>query len=136
MVTQGREFPNSKMTGHNVSEPMSSLVNVKEKPILSMKGEGRWMCAGTTEMSHIDFRGSRDGMLWKTYGSMLETRLWGWGVHRPLRIRQRKRKGSKRESEGFIVPIADQGQQNLGRGKEPCFVHATKERRIRGLPCC
>ena len=135
MATRGREFPNSKMAGHNASEPMSSLVNVKEKPILSMKGEGRWMCAGITEKAQIDFRGSRDGMLWKAYCSMLETRLGRWGGHRLLRIRQRKRKVSKRESEGFIVPFADQGQHNPGRGKGSCFVHATKERRIRGLPC-
>ena len=25
---------------------------------------------------------------------------------------------------------------NPERGKEPCFVHATEERRIEGLPCC
>jgi len=52
-----------------------------------------------------------------------------------MRIRQRKRSGSERESEGFIVPTVGQGQHNPGRGKGPCFVHATEERRIRGLPC-
>jgi hypothetical protein len=114
---------------------MSSLVNVMEKPILLKKGEGRWVCAGITEVARIDSRGSRDGMLWKIYCPMLETLLGRWGDHPPLRIRQRKRNGLKGESEGFIVPLAVQGQHNPGRGKEPCFVHATKERRIRGLPC-
>jgi hypothetical protein len=114
---------------------MSSLVNVMEKPTLWSKGEGRWMCAGITEVARIDSRGSRDGMLWKTYCPMLETRLRGWGDRRPLRIRQRKRNGSKRESEGFIVPLAGQRQHNSDRGKEPCFVHATKEQKVRGLPC-
>jgi hypothetical protein len=65
---------------------------------------------------------------------VLETRPGGWGGHRPVRIRQRKRSGPRRESEGFIVPIESEGQ-NPGRGKGPCFVRATEERRIRGLPC-
>ena len=49
-------------------------------------------------------------------------------------IRQRNHSGPERESEGFIVPLEAEGQHNPGRGKEPCFVHATEERRIRGLP--
>jgi len=53
-----------------------------------------------------------------------------------MRIRKRKRSGLERESEGFIVPIESEGQHNPGRGKEPYFVHATKELRIRGLPLC
>lgn len=53
-----------------------------------------------------------------------------------MRIRNRKRSGLERESEGFIVPIESMGQHNPGRGKGPCFVHATNEPRIRGLPVC
>ena len=34
------------------------------------------------------------------------------------------------------VPFEFEGQHNPGRGKEPCFVRATKEPRVRGLPSC
>ena len=115
---------------------MSSLVNELEKPSLWSKGEGRWKDAGTTEVASIDSRGSRDGMFSQIDCPVLETRLRRWGDHRPLRIRKRKRNGCRRESEGFIVPPEFEGQHNPGRGKEPCFVHATEERRIRGLPKC
>lgn len=114
---------------------MSSLVNEMEKSPLWSKGEGRWMRAGTTEVARVASRGSRDGMLRKTDCPVLETRSVGWGDHQPLRIRQRKRSGPERESEGFIVPLAVQEQHKPGRGKEPCFVRATEGRRIRGLPC-
>jgi hypothetical protein len=62
--------------------------------------------------------------------------FWRWGDHRLMRIRQRKRSGPKRESEGFEVPCESKGQHNPGRGKGPCFVRATEERRIEGLPSC
>ena len=135
MVTRCREFPNSKRAGRNASEPMSSLVNELEKPTLWSEGEGRWMDAGITEVARIDSRGSRVGMFPKIDCPVLETRPGRWGGHHPLRIRKRKRNGPRRESEGFIVPIEAAGQHNPGRGKGPCFVHATEERRIEGLPC-
>ena len=100
------------------------------------EGEGRWMGAEITEVASIDFRGSKVGMFLKIYCPVLETRLRRWGDHRPLRIRKRKRNGCRRESEGFIVPFESEGQQNPRRGKGPCFVGATEERRIEGLPCC
>jgi len=134
VATRGREFPNSKRAGRNVSEPMSSLVNYMEKPTLWSKGEGRWFDAETTEMAPDDSRGSKGGMFLKTYSPVLETRLRGWGDHQSLRIRKRKRSDCRRESEGFIVPFESVG--NHGRGKGPCFVHATEGRRIRGLPKC
>ena len=134
MVTRGRKFPHSKRAGRNASEPMSSLVNKVETPTLWSEGEGRWKGAGITEVTPIDSRGSKDGMFWKTYSPVLETRFWGWGGHRPMCIRPRNHSGPERESEGFIVPLEAEGQHNPGRGKEPCFVHATEERRIRGLP--
>ncbi len=136
MATRGCEFPNSKVAGRNASEPMSSLVNEMEKPTLWSEGEGRWMGAGITEVAPIDSRGSRDGMLTRIDYPVLETRYGRWGGHRPLRIRKRKRNGPERESEGFIVPLEAEGQHNPGRGKGPCFVRATEERRIEGLPCC
>jgi len=114
---------------------MSSLVRKLEKPTLWSEGEGRWMGAEITEVAPIDSRGSRDGMYLKIYRPVLETRPGRWGGHHPLRISKRKRNGPERESEGFIVPIEIAGQHNPGRGKGPCFVHATEERRIRGLPC-
>ena len=134
MATRGREFPNSKSAGRNASEPMSSLVNELEKPTLWSEGEGRWMSAGITEVASIDSRGSRVGMFSKIYFPVLETRLRGWGDHRPPCIRQRKHGGLGWKSEEFIVPFEAQGQQNPRRGKGPCFVHATEARRIRGLP--
>ena len=136
MATRGREFPLSKIAGRNVSEPMSSLVNELEKPTLWSEGEGRRTRAETTEVVRVFSRGSKDGMLWKTHCPVLETRWRGWGDHRLMRIRQRKRGSPERESEGFKVPFESAGQHNPGRGKEPCFVRATEERRIRGLPCC
>ncbi len=133
-VIRGRECPHSTVAGRNASEPMSSLVNEVEKPTLCSEGEGRWTRAATTEGVRVDSRGSRNGMVWKTDCPVLETRFRGWGGHRPLGIRQRKRSGPEREAEGFILPFAAQGQHNPGRGKEPCCVQATNERRIRGWP--
>jgi hypothetical protein len=135
VVTRGRKFPNSKSAGRNASEPMSSLVRVLETPTLWTKGEGRWTHAGRTEVAGVGSRGSRVGMYSKIDCPVLETRPGRWGGHRPLRIRQRKRSGPRRESEGLIVPIETAGQHNPGRGKEPCFVRATEARRIRGLRC-
>ena len=136
MVTRGREFPKREIAGRNASEPMSSLVNELETPTLWSEGEGRWTCARITEVAHVDSRGSKDGMLWKIYCPVLETRCAGWGDHRLLRIRQRKRSRAPRESEGFIVLLEANGQHNRGRGKEPCFVRATEEPRIEGLHSC
>ena len=113
---------------------MSSLVNEMEKPTLWSKAEGRWMCAVGTEEAHVDSRGSKDGMLRKMHCPVLETRCAGWGDHRRLRIRKRKRDFVQRETEGFVVPFEAKGEPS--RGKGPCFVRATEERRIRGLPCC
>jgi len=92
------------------------------------------MDAGTTEVASIDSRGSRVGMFPKIDCPVLEIHSRGWGVHRPLGIRQRKPGGLGWKSEGFVVPFEMPGQQNPRRGKGPYFVHATEERRIRGLP--
>ena len=48
----------------------------------------------------------------------------------------RNRHRPYRESEGFILPFEGERQHNDTRGKEPCFVHATEEPRVRGLPLC
>jgi len=45
----------------------------------------------------------------------------------------RKFTGLYWKSEGLIVPFEAMGQHNLGRGKEPYFVQATKERRIKEI---
>jgi hypothetical protein len=112
---------------------MSSLVNELEKPSLWSEGEGRWKDAGITEVASIDFRGSRVGMFSQIYCPVLETRLRGWGDHRLLCIRKRKRRCHRRESEGFIVPLEGKRQHNSARGKGPCFVHATNEWRIKEI---
>ena len=115
---------------------MSSLVNEVETPTLWTGGEGRWVRAEITEVVRIDSRGRRVGMFSQIYCPVLETRGWGWGGHRPERIRKRRRSGYLRESEGLIVLIEATGQHNPRRGKEPCFVRATKEPRIEGLQKC
>ncbi len=69
-------------------------------------------------------------MLWKIFNPVLETRSGDVWEHQLSRIRKRNRDGLLRESEGFIVPFEDMGQHNPVLGKEPCFVHATKERRV------
>lgn len=93
---------------------MCSLVNELETPTLWSEGEGRWVDAETTEVASTDSRGSRVGMFSKSDSPVLETRLRGWGGHRPVRIRQRKRSGPRRESEGFIVPSEFEGRHNPG----------------------
>ncbi len=77
MVTRGRQFPHSKRAGRNASEPMSSLVNEVETPTLWSEGEGGWKGAGRTEVAPLDSRGSKDGMFWKMYRPVLETRCGG-----------------------------------------------------------
>lgn len=89
-----------------------------------------------TEKFCVIFRGSRVGMSWKINSPVLETRWSGAEEHLPPRIRKRNRGGLHWESEGFIVPLEGKGQHNPARGKEPCFVYATEERRRRGLPIC
>jgi hypothetical protein len=89
-----------------------------------------------TETVCVIFRGSRDGMLRKILNPVLETRYGDVEEHQPARIRQRNRVGPQRESEGFIVPLEGMGQHNPVRGKGPCFVHATEERRRWGLQTC
>lgn len=93
------------------------------------------MDAETTEMAAIDSRGSRGGMFWKIDYPVLETRQ-GRCVPPTSVYKETKAQWPETESEGFIVPFEAEGQHNPGRGKGPCFVHATKEQRIRGLPCC
>lgn len=91
--------------------------------------------AGITEVAAIDSRGSRVDMFLKICCPVLEIHPGRWGGHRPDGIRKRKPFGPGRKSEGFIRPFEVEGQHNPRRGKEPCFVHATEGRRIRGLPC-
>jgi hypothetical protein len=45
----------------------------------------------------------------------------------PVDIRERNFTGSARESELPIVPLASQGQHNLGRGKGQYFYHVSEE---------
>ena len=54
----------------------------------------------------------------------------------PYKASAERGTGLCRDSEGFIVPFEGQGQHNPVRGKGPYFVHATNERRIRGLLWC
>jgi len=114
---------------------MSSLVNnLGEADPVDTRGRPL-SGAGITEVASTDSRGSRVGMFLKIDCPVLEIRPGRWGGQHPLGIRQRKRSGPWRKSEGFIVPLEAEGQHNPGRGKGPYFVHATEELRIRGLPC-
>ena len=53
----------------------------------------------------------------------------GWGDHRLMRIRQRKRSGPRWESEGFIVPLEAEGQHNPGRGESELTLLCSCNRR-------
>ena len=73
-------------------------------------------------------------MLRMIFSPVLETRYdEAGGVSTFAYKGNRNRGGSYRESEGFIVPFEGTGQHNPARGKEPYFVHATEEWRMRGL---
>jgi len=79
-------------------------------------------------------RGSRDGMYRKNNRGVRETQYSdGTGLSTGGYKACRKFSGLYWESEGFIVPFEAKGQHNPGRGKEPYFVQATKERRVRRL---
>jgi hypothetical protein len=45
----------------------------------------------------------------------------GWGDHRLMRIRRRKRSGPQRESEGFEVPLESGDTITLGEGRDPAL---------------
>jgi hypothetical protein len=75
-------------------------------------------------------------MLRKINSPVLETRCGDDEDHQQPSIRKRNHGWLYRESEGLIVPFKGMGQHNPARGKEPCFVHATKERRDWGLQRC
>lgn len=76
-------------------------------------------------------------MSWKMISPVLETRCGGAGGAPTEAYKEsRNRQGPYRESEGFIVPLEMAGQQNPHRGKEPYFVHATEEWKVRGLQRC
>lgn len=48
-----------------------------EKPTLCTEGEGRWKRVEITEVTRLDSRGSKGGMLWKINSPVLETRYGG-----------------------------------------------------------
>jgi hypothetical protein len=75
-------------------------------------------------------------MLRKISSPVLETPCGDVEEHQPVRIRRRNRRGPNGESEEFKVPFEDKGQHNPVRGKGLYFVHATEERRERGLQKC
>ncbi len=74
-------------------------------PTLWSDGEGRSTPALITEAAGVIFRGSRDGMLWKIFNPVLETRCGDVEEHQPARIRKRNRGGLHRESEGSIYTV-------------------------------
>ena len=78
-VIPGRKFSNSKVSGRNASEPISSFVNELEKPTLLSEVEGRRMSAGITEVALVVSRSSRVGMIQQTNCPVLETRIRGVG---------------------------------------------------------
>ena len=89
--------------------------------------------SGKRKRSAVIFRGSRGGMLRKTGSPVLETRYGGVEEHQPARIRKRNRERAVAGVGGVHSTVEGAGQHNPARGKRPCFVHATKEWRMRGL---
>lgn len=115
------------MQAVTISEPRSSLVNILRLPTSYLYREGRSSDVLVMEAASGSRRGNRDGMCWKLNCPVLEIHNGGGGACQLLRIRIRNRGRSLWKSEGFIVPFEPEGQHNPGRGKGPCFVHATKE---------
>ena len=50
----------------------------------------------------------------------------GWGDHRLMRTRRRKRSGPQRESEGFEVPLSPRDSITLGEGRDPALFKRPK----------
>ena len=76
-MIKGREFPIGKTAGRNESEPICSLEKLIEDAD-PVDRRGRPLCAGLiTEPTYVIFRGSKDGMLWKIFSPVLETRCGG-----------------------------------------------------------
>ncbi len=100
-----------------------------------MDTRGRPLHAGFDNgTARVIFRGSRGGMSWKMFSPVLETRCGdAGGVSTEAYKGNRNRRRPYRESEGFIVPFEMSGQHNPHRGKEPYFVYATEEWKVRGL---
>ena len=107
---------------------VASSLNL-EMPTLWSEGEGRRQREEKTERSRWISRGSRDGMYRKKDNAEREARCSGRAElpTRPYKASVERGHGLPRDSEGFIVPIEDERQQNDIRGKGPYFVHATNE---------
>ena len=74
MATRGRKFSIGKAAGRNASEPICSLVNLfGDADPLDTRGRPMSQTL-ITESVCVIFRGSRDGMLWKIFNPVLETR--------------------------------------------------------------
>ena len=74
LVTEGRKFPIGKAAGRNESEPICSLVTTYEDADPVVRRGRPPSQTLITETVCVIFRGSRDGMLWKIFGPVLETR--------------------------------------------------------------
>ena len=115
---------------------VASSINLK-MPTQWTNGEGQCPAVWGTEVTAEIFRGSRDGMLWKTSSAVLETHYGdAEGASTAAYKVDRSRGGPWWESEGSIVPFEGLGQHNPARGKGPCFVRATEGWRMRGLQPC
>ena len=98
-------MPVGKAAGRSASELRCSLETNDEAadPVVR---RGRPVLAKLTRRINArgNFRGSRGGMWWKNRVVVLETRDGAPGGRtQPDRIRQRRRLGPARESEGFKV---------------------------------
>ena len=125
LVTDCCKFSIGKVAGCNASEPICSLVNLKivDADPVDLRGRLQFP-AKITEAT-----GESIGVAGVACSGRQSIQCWRSntvtaGKSQLVCIRQRNPTGLYWKSEGFIVPIEEQGQHNPFRGKGPYFVNA------------
>ncbi len=81
-------------------------------------------------------RGYKSGMSRKISCAGREIQFGGIASQQSSISEERNDEWPYWKSEGFIVPIEGERQQNDTRGKEPCFIHATEEEQAEMIATC
>ena len=95
---------------------------------------GETPTVGPSRTGHRGSRGDTQGKVYKAAREALNDALFEG--QRPDIRQGRNFGGSFRESELPIVPLAFQGQHNLGRGKGQCLHRAFEEAKDQGIAPC
>jgi len=137
LVTDCCKFSIGKVAGSSESEPTCSLVNLKVVGVDPVGSRGRLSSAVKITESIVESigvagiacSGRESTQCWRSDVVLIES-------HKQICIRRRNHTCLHRKSDGFIVLFEEQGEHNPFRGKEPCFVNAFDERRVRRLQWC